>query len=73
MKKERIYLVVPFPEKDEVKLLGAVWCRDMKRWAVPAGDDPARFAKWIPTSQVIDGVKTTVLPYLAPRTLQWFK
>ncbi|EMK0110348.1 toprim domain-containing protein [Escherichia coli] len=45
-KPERAYLNVPFKEKDEVKALGARWDRQERAWYVPAGVDPAPFAKW---------------------------
>ncbi|HDV3697354.1 TPA: DUF1738 domain-containing protein [Escherichia coli] len=45
-KPERSYLSVPFKEKDEVKALGARWDRQERAWYVPAGVDPAPFAKW---------------------------
>ncbi|MFE7504665.1 DUF5710 domain-containing protein [Promicromonospora sp. NPDC057488] len=32
---ERIWLDVPFKEKDEVKELGARWAPDAKRWFAP--------------------------------------
>jgi hypothetical protein len=46
MKKERIYLDVPFEEKDEVKTLGAWWDPAEKRWFVKEGRDPKEFERW---------------------------
>ncbi|AVR96438.1 DUF5710 domain-containing protein [Pseudoduganella armeniaca] len=39
-------LKVPFAEKDEAKALGARWDAALKKWYVPAGVDPAPFARW---------------------------
>jgi len=39
-------IAVPYAEKDQAKALGAKWDRDAKSWFIPAGLDPASFAKW---------------------------
>ncbi|EPY00218.1 zincin-like metallopeptidase domain-containing protein, partial [Magnetospirillum fulvum] len=39
-------IAVPYAEKDQAKALGAKWDRDAKSWFIPAGLDPALFAKW---------------------------
>lgn len=44
--RERIYINVPFPEKDEAKDLGARWDRSKKSWYVPIGVDRSKFEKW---------------------------
>lgn len=44
---ERVYLAVPFAEKEEAKALGARWHKTDKVWFVPAGADPQAFARWI--------------------------
>ena len=44
---ERIYLNVPYNEKDEAKELGAKWDKDKKQWYIPQVDS-APFAKWLP-------------------------
>lgn len=43
---ERTYISSPYNERREVKALGGVWDADRKSWFVPAGVDPAPFAKW---------------------------
>ena len=45
--RERVYLAVPFAEKEEAKALGARWHHTSKVWFVPAGADPQLFARWI--------------------------
>jgi putative DNA primase/helicase len=42
----KTYIAVPFKEKEEAKGLGARWDRGEQSWYVPAGVDPAPFAKW---------------------------
>lgn len=42
----RIYLDVPFKEKNEVKALGARWDRQERAWYVPNGKDLSAFSKW---------------------------
>ncbi|PRD43072.1 conjugal transfer protein TraC [Phyllobacterium phragmitis] len=44
----RIDLNVPYPQKDEVKKLGARWNPSKRVWYVPDGVDPAPFARWLP-------------------------
>jgi putative DNA primase/helicase len=48
---ERVYIDVPFPEKDEVKQLGARWDRQQQSWYIPAAVDASLFARWATTSQ----------------------
>lgn len=42
----KIYLNVPFAQKDEAKALGARWDAVQKKWHAPADKDIALFAKW---------------------------
>jgi hypothetical protein len=44
---EKLYLEVPFTEKDEVKELGAQYEPDIKKWHVKSGDDIRKFLKWL--------------------------
>lgn len=46
--QERIYLAVPFSEKNEAKALGAKWDKDAKSWYAPEGVDVATsgLARW---------------------------
>ena len=44
--QEKIYLNVPFEEKEEVKSLGARWDRNKRSWFIPPGVDPEPFSKW---------------------------
>jgi exodeoxyribonuclease VII large subunit len=44
----KTFLKVDFSQKDEAKRLGARWDPHQKQWYVPAGCDPAPFARWLP-------------------------
>ena len=44
--KERIYLAVPYDERNEAKALGARWDGVRKAWYVGPEVDPAKLAKW---------------------------
>ncbi len=48
---EKLYLNVHIGDKDEAKALGARWDKDAKAWYVPAGVDPAPFARWMPSDE----------------------
>ena len=45
---QRVYLTVPYAEKDDAKALGAKWDREAKSWYVPAGVDLDTVRRWIP-------------------------
>ena len=46
MVTSKIYLNVPYAQKDAVKALGARWDAANKKWYAPANMDIAIFAKW---------------------------
>ena len=46
----KIWIDVPYSQKDEAKALGARWDRQEQSWYVPAGVDPAPFARWTPAT-----------------------
>lgn len=46
MPNSKIYLNVPYAQKDEAKALGARWDAARKKWYVLAATDIALFAKW---------------------------
>ncbi|MDN0076423.1 DUF5710 domain-containing protein [Crenobacter sp. SG2303] len=47
-KDSKLYLNVPFAEKDSAKALGARWFPAMKKWYVPHELDLNLFIKWWP-------------------------
>lgn len=44
---EKLYLNVPYSEKDQAKGLGAKWDPQKKLWYIPAGIDHVHFAQWM--------------------------
>jgi hypothetical protein len=46
MKDSKIYLAVPYAQKDAAKALGARWDAAHKKWYIPATMDIGPFAKW---------------------------
>ncbi|QWF71808.1 hypothetical protein KEF85_04875 [Methylomonas paludis] len=69
MADAKIYLNVPYPEKDAAKALGARWDAANKKWYVPGTvADLTPFAKW-QTDTVTAGVSATVnhKPSTAPK------
>ena len=49
---QRIYLAVPFGEKNAAKSLGARWDAERKSWFASNETDAARLSRWLPGSQV---------------------
>ncbi|MDD4914819.1 MAG: DUF5710 domain-containing protein [Methylococcales bacterium] len=46
MSSSKIYLNVPYAEKDAAKSLGAKWDAAIKKWYAPTGADISLFSKW---------------------------
>lgn len=49
---ERVYLEVPFSEKEAAKAAGAKWDGQKKSWYAPEGSDLTQLEKWMPTESV---------------------
>lgn len=47
MPQKRIYLYVPFNERNEARYLGAMWDDKEKKWFAPKNIDRNIFAKWL--------------------------
>ncbi|MBX0795107.1 toprim domain-containing protein, partial [Campylobacter jejuni] len=47
MPQKRIYLYVPFKDKEKVRLLGAMWDDKEKKWFAPKSLDKNIFAQWL--------------------------
>lgn len=56
---ERIYLEVPYAEKEAAKKLGAKWDRQEKSWYAPEGITLEPLKQWVQSPQVISKVITT--------------
>ncbi len=73
---ERTYLVVPFPEKDAAKQLGAKWDGAARAWYIPEGLACDKFARWLPaqkssqTPLLESGEDIFTLPWEAGKTVQ---
>ena len=44
---ERVYIAVPYLERNEAKALGAKWDKEHKSWCVEPGGDLKLFDKWV--------------------------
>jgi hypothetical protein len=44
---EKVYLNVPYKEKDDAKKLGARWDAGKKKWYIPGTGDTGPFKKWL--------------------------
>jgi hypothetical protein len=55
----KIYLNVPYAEKDAAKALGARWDAAVKKWYAPNANDLALFAKWVSESANQDSALLT--------------
>ena len=45
--KEKVYIDVPYRDKNIVKLLGAEYDAEDKKWFIPAGVDTKLFDRWM--------------------------
>lgn len=65
----RIYINVPYAQKDEAKLLGARWDADVRRWYITGQQDVLLFSKWfggtIQTKPVVAGDRVTLKEFLS--------
>jgi len=68
MAESKIYLNVPYAQKDAAKALGARWDAANKKWYVPAGKDITLFAQW-QTAQVMAPPPSTATKQTKPRAL----
>jgi len=50
----RLYLNVPFGEKDAAKTAGALWDKDAKSWYANPDREPDAFGRWIKPSETIE-------------------
>jgi hypothetical protein len=48
---QRIYLHVPYAQKDAAKQLGAKW--NGKQWFIPPGIKPDAFSQWLPVERSV--------------------
>lgn len=65
MTHSKIYLNVPFAQKDTAKALGARWDATLKKWYAPADKNIALFAQW---HTAPDSVKTITAATSKPKS-----
>ncbi|MFK5948981.1 MAG: DUF5710 domain-containing protein [Methylococcales bacterium] len=58
MVNSRIYLNVPYSQKDEAKALGAKWDANKKRWYASNNLDDSLFKKWKQSASTAQVSKT---------------
>ncbi len=69
MAEPKIYLNVPFAQKDEAKALGARWDAIQKKWYAAADKDITLFARWqMEPSAVTSPGKVTSSPKASSST-----
>ena len=65
----RIYIDVPYAQKDEAKLLGARWDVDVRRWYITDKQDALLFSKWfggtVQTKHLVAGDRVTLKEFLS--------
>jgi len=49
----KVYLSVPYKEKEKVKAAGAKWDREVKLWYAPEGLDLTEVAAWLPVKEPV--------------------
>ncbi|MDP1772865.1 MAG: DUF5710 domain-containing protein [Methylobacter sp.] len=62
MADSKIYLNVPFAQKDEAKALGARWDAVQKKWFVPADKDITLFTRWQAEAGAVQSPRSKAAP-----------
>lgn len=64
----RIYIDVPYAQKDEAKLLGARWDVEVRRWYITDKQDVLLFSNWfggtVQTKPLVSGERVTLKEFL---------
>ncbi|WP_394753826.1 DUF5710 domain-containing protein [Crenothrix sp.] len=66
MADSKVYLNVPFAQKDAAKALGARWDGTVKKWYVPADKDISLFTQWLVQSGTVQSITTTPVKNTVP-------
>jgi phage/plasmid primase-like uncharacterized protein len=61
-KIEKIYLCVPYDEKDAAKVLGADWDGKKKSWYAPGPEAARKLSKWLPLPKAAPRIKAVRPP-----------
>lgn len=59
LNSQRIYLHVPYAQKDAAKQLGAEW--NGKQWFIPPGIKPDAFSQWLPVERSVKQKATVMM------------
>ena len=59
-REARVYLDVPYEEKNQARALGARWDGRAKSWYAPVGADMERLAQWLPKNRVLNANQKAV-------------
>ena len=65
---QRTILRVPYKEKDQCKRLGGKWDAALRKWYVPAGEDPTPFERWLPGNHRSTAISDNPPPEVAATT-----
>ncbi|MGZ4996955.1 MAG: DUF5710 domain-containing protein [Methylobacter sp.] len=68
MPDSKIYLNVPFAQKDEAKALGARWDAVKKKWYATANKDITLFARWQAESGAVESIAKASSPVTSSST-----
>jgi len=71
MVSSKIYLNVPFTQKDDAKKLGAQWDSQNKSWYVPSDQHLDAFSKWLPITKQRETPYQLLTIELVPQTC-WY-
>ncbi|MCL5825204.1 DUF5710 domain-containing protein, partial [Neisseria meningitidis] len=44
---ERVYVQIPYADREQAKMLGAKWDKEEKSWYIPPGVNQEPFRKWL--------------------------
>ncbi len=61
----KIYLNVPYAQKDAAKALGARWDAANKKWYIPPGKDPEPFGQWLGAAEASAAKADSATPVAA--------
>lgn len=68
MADSKVYLNVPYAQKDAAKALGARWDAANKKWFIPADKDVSLFEKWQPQAGPLESSAAAVGAPSGPKT-----
>lgn len=63
---QKVYIVVPYSQKDEAKLVGARWDAEVRSWYFNSEQDALLFSKWFKVKEKLlaTGDRTTLRDFI---------